>query len=54
MELKRLNDLFISKFTYSFDAFIKDLSKLKTKYTISDIVLTFRQHLINNLSGVNR
>jgi hypothetical protein len=56
MEPKRLNldDLFISKFTYSFDAFIKDLSKLKTKYTISDIVLMFRQPFIKNLYGVNR
>ena len=56
MEPKRLNldDFFISKFTYSFDAFIKDLSKLKTKYTISDIVLMFRQPFIKNLYGVNR
>ena len=45
---------FKSKFTFPFDAFIKDLSKPKTKYVISAIVLTFSTTFINNSYGVNR
>ena len=54
IRVKYIRCPFKSKFTFPFDAFIKDLSKPKTKYVISAIVLMFGTTFINNSYGVNR